>query len=105
MAVPTVTPPKFRLVVLKVRIGWAVVAAPVPLRATAMIADDELLEIETAPVAAPASVGAKLTCRVVVCPGHNVNGRAGVAMENPAPVTVKALTVTVALPVDCSVMD
>ena len=60
--VPTGSSPKLRLVVLKVRTGFA---TPVPLRATEVVVPlEELLEMEIAPLAAPVTVGSKLTCKV-----------------------------------------
>ncbi len=63
-AVLSVTLPKARLLALSVNCGVAA-AVPVPLRLTMLLLPpEELLEIVMLPLAAPATVGSKLTCRV-----------------------------------------
>ncbi len=59
-----VTLPKLMEPELRVRVGAAAVM-PVPLSATAVeLLEAELLAMVTVPVAAPATLGSKLTCRV-----------------------------------------
>ncbi len=78
---------------------------PVPLR---LIVDevpvDESLVRVRAPVAAPATVGSNCTATVAVPFGAIVKGKFPFGIENPAPVTVAALTVTAAVPIDDKVM-
>jgi len=58
--VPTGSLPKLRLLLLKVRTGFAF--TPVPLRLTVdMLPVDELLEIVMVPASVPVAVGSKLT--------------------------------------------
>lgn len=60
----TVTLPKLREVALSVMSGVAAVV-PVPLSETVVVPPvGELLEMEIAPLAAPVTVGSKLTCKV-----------------------------------------
>jgi len=62
VAVPTGVLPKFKLVELNVSTGFPTVAAPVPLRLTVtMEVVEELVAIARDPVAAPATVGSKLS--------------------------------------------
>jgi len=59
--VPTGSSPKFKVVALRLKIGF-VELTPVPLRLTvAKPLLDELLEIVMVPFAAPVTVGSKLT--------------------------------------------
>src|SRR5579864_6476853 len=70
----SVTVPKARVLALKVNCG-VVAAVPVPLRLTMFVAPLEaLLEMVMAPLATPATVGSKLTCRVTDWPGFSVTG-------------------------------
>jgi hypothetical protein len=79
---------------------------PVPLRLiTADGFVDELLVRVRAPFAAPVAKGSKWTVRVAVCPWLRVNGKLVPDMLKPAPVTVPALMVTGAVPVDIRVTD
>jgi hypothetical protein len=79
---------------------------PVPLRlitADGFVA--ELLARVSAPVTAPVAEGSKLTVSVAVCPWLRVSGKLTPDMLKPAPVTVPALMVTGAVPVDIRVTD
>ncbi len=61
--VPIGSFPKLRLLLLSERTGFD--AAPVPLSVTVVVLPaEELLEMVIDPVAAPATVGSKATCRV-----------------------------------------
>jgi hypothetical protein len=79
---------------------------PVPLRLiTADGFVEELLARVSAPVTAPAAEGSKLTVSVAVCPWLRVSGKLTPDILKPAPVTVPALMVTGAVPVDIRVTD
>ena len=79
---------------------------PVPLRLiTADGFVDELLVSVRAPVAAPVAKGSKWTASVAVCPWLRVSGKLAPDMLNPAPVTVAALMVSGAVPLDIKVTD
>ena len=67
--------------------------------------EEELLVIVSWPVRAPAVVGANWTYKVAVWPGLSVTGNVMPEMEKPAPVTVAALTVTAAVPVEERIKD
>ena len=78
----------------------------VPLKATiAMFPLDELLLIESCPVAAPVAVGPNCTCRVIDCVGFSVTGRVPPTMVKPAPVIAAEFTVTGDVPVEVNVND
>jgi hypothetical protein len=78
--------------------------APVPLRFTVLVLPvDELVEIVRVPLAAPATVGLKLTWSVMDWPGFSVAGNVGPDIENPPPTTLTELTVNIAFPEDVSV--
>ena len=78
----------------------------VPLKATvAVLPVDELLLIESCPVAAPVAVGPNCTCSVIDCVGFNVAGKLPPAMVKPAPEIAAEFTVTGDVPVDVSVND
>ena len=78
----------------------------VPLKATvAVLPVDELLLIESWPVAAPVAVGPNCTCRVIDCVGFSVTGKVPPTMVKPAPVIAAEFTVTGDVPVDVSVND
>src|SRR5882757_510055 len=78
----------------------------VPLKATtAMFPLDELLLIESCPVAAPVAVGPNCTCRVIDCVGFRVTGKLPPTMVKPAPVIDAEFTVTGDVPVDVNVND
>jgi len=79
---------------------------PVPLRATAAVLPvDELLLIESWPVAAPVAVGPNCTCSVIDCVGFRVTGKLPPTMVKSAPVIDAEFTVTGDVPVDVSVND
>jgi len=79
---------------------------PVPLRATAAVLPvDELLPIESWPVAAPVAVGPNCTCRVIDWVGFRVTGKLPPTMVKPAPVIAAEFTVTGDVPVDVNVND
>lgn len=99
----TVTLPKLRLAELTVNCGFGAVV-PVPLRVTIIVLPAaELLLIVNWPLAVPVSIGLNCTCRVSDWLGFSVAGRLPPTSENRAPVTVAALTVTGAVPVEVSV--
>jgi hypothetical protein len=78
--------------------------APVPLRSTVIVPPvEELVEIVMAPLAAPVTVGSKLTWSGMDWPGFRVAGNVGPDIENPPPTTLTELTVNIALPEDVSV--
>jgi hypothetical protein len=66
---------------------------------------DELLAMVSVPLAAPAAVGSNCTVRVAVWFGFNVSGKLAPEVEKPVPVSVAALMVTAAVPVEDSVID
>jgi hypothetical protein len=79
---------------------------PVPLRLiTADGFVEELLVRVRAPLAAPAAKGSKWTVSVAVCPWLRVSGKLVPDMLKPAPVTVPALMMSGAVPVDIRVTD
>ena len=105
VAVFTVTLPKLRLVALTVNCGLAAVV-PVPLTATATVLPvDELLLIESCPVAAPIAVGPNCTCRVIDWVGFRVTDKLPPTMVKPAPEIAAEFTATGDVPVDVSVSD
>ena len=57
-----------------------------------------LLVIEMLPLAAPVTMGSKLTWRANDCPGFNVAGKAPPEIAKDAPVSVTEFTVTTLLP-------
>jgi hypothetical protein len=65
----------------------------------------ELLVRVIVPVAAPAVVGSNLTVRVAVCPWLRVSGKLAPNILKPAPVSVPALMVSGAVPVEVRVTD
>ena len=78
----------------------------VPLKATiAMFPLDELLLIESCPVAAPVVVGPNCTCSVVDWVGLSVTGKPPPTIVKPAPVIAAEFTVTGDVPVDVNVND
>lgn len=59
---------------------------PVPVRETVDVLPlAEVLETVIVPVAEPAAVGAKLTCRLTVWPGFNVTGKVAPDILKPVP--------------------
>jgi hypothetical protein len=66
---------------------------------------DELLLIESCPVAVPVAVGPNCTCRVADCVGFSVTGKLPATMAKPAPEIAAEVTVTGDVPVDVSVND
>jgi hypothetical protein len=74
---------------------------PVPLRVTAAAPlVEELLAMFRVPLVVPATVGLNWTVSVAVWFGFNVSGKLAPDTEKPVPVSVAALTVTPAVPVD-----
>ena len=101
----TVTLPKLRLAALIVSCGLGAVML-VPLKATiAVFPLDELLLIESCPVAAPVAVGSNCTCSVIDCVGFSVTGKLPPTMVKPAPEIAAEFTVTGDVPVEVSVND
>jgi len=92
--VPVVTLPNAALV------GVAVSCAcvPVPFKLIVVGEFGALLAIEMLPLALPAAVGANFALNVVLNPAPNVSGVVIPVVLKPAPVTVTAEIVTVALP-------
>src|SRR5512146_1294380 len=82
---PTFTLPKLTLVGDADSCGtpW-----PEPLSAIVTGEVALLLTRLTLPLAEPTAVGAKVTVKVLVCPGDKVNGTVMPLMENPVPVAV-----------------
>jgi hypothetical protein len=90
--------PKLKLVVLKVSIGLTGLV-PVPLRLTMLVAPlEELLEIAMLPLAAPATVGSKLTWRPTDWPEFSFTGNVAPDIVNPVPASVAELTISAAVP-------
>jgi hypothetical protein len=65
----------------------------------------ELLAMVSVPLAGPAAVGANCTVSVAAWFGFNVSGKLAPEVEKPVPVSVAALMVTAAVPVEDSVID
>jgi hypothetical protein len=83
-----------------------VAAVPVPLRAIAVDAPvEELLVMVSWPEAAPAAVGLNCAVNDAVWPGFSVTGNVAPDTVKPVPVTVAALTVIGAVPVEVKVTD
>lgn len=81
-------------------------ASPVPLRLTTTDPPAGASDVmDSEPVAAPAVCGPKFTWTVTALPGLRVIGNPGPVMEKPAPLTVAAVTVSGALPVENTVTD
>ena len=79
---------------------------PAPLRLMAAVPlVVELLTIVKVPLVAPAAVGVNCTVSVAVWLGSRVRGKLAPETEKPVPVSVAALMVTVAVPVEDSVID
>ena len=76
---------------------------PVPLSGMERFGSDALLVTAIDPLAAPDTVGAKVTLRTLVAPTANVNGVDTVASENSAPETLTLETVSETVPVLLSV--
>jgi hypothetical protein len=72
---------------------------PVPLRAIDSGEPVPVLVTVTAPVTAPAAVGANFTARVAVCDGVNVAGVVTPLTLNPVPLAVTLEICTEAFPV------
>ena len=66
---------------------------------------EELLEMESCPVAAPAVAGSNRTLRLVVWPRVKVRGKVAPKIEKPVPATVAELTVRGAEPVEDRATD
>src|SRR5580698_9870479 len=98
--VPVVTLPNAALVGVAVSCG----CVPVPLKLIVAGEFGASLTIEILPLTLPADVGANLALNVVLNPAPNVTGVVIPVVLKPAPVTVTAEMVTVALPPFVSVM-
>jgi hypothetical protein len=96
LAVPTVTFPKLKLVVLAAT--WLVAAPPAPLRATVVGEVGALLMIVRLPVAVLVVVGAKLTVNAAEVPGATVSGNWSPLNLNPLPEIVACETLRFELP-------
>ena len=80
--------------------------APAPLRLTAIVEFvEELLAMASCPVTDPAAVGANCAVRTIAWPGFRVAGKVAPLTEKPAPVSVPALILTGAVPVDVNDID
>ena len=80
--------------------------SPVPLSATTAVPPVGAFDVTVSePLAAPAFCGSKFTCRVTAFPGFSVTGKPGPVIANPAPLTVAALTVSGAVPVERTVTN
>ena len=103
----TVTSPKARLLALRLIAAVPLGAAlPDPLSATTAVPPVGASEATVSePVAAPEFVGSKFTWRVTAFPGFSVSGKPGPATEKPAPLTVAAVTVSGAVPVERTVTN
>ncbi len=66
---------------------------------------EELLVIVNCPVTAPAVVGSNCTVSVAVWLGVKVSGKVAPETVKPVPITVAALTVTDAVPVEVKITD
>jgi hypothetical protein len=76
----------------------------VPLRLTVVVAPVlALLEIAIEPLADPATVGVKLTCRLSDWPGLRVVGKPAPDILNPAPEIVAEFTVIALVPEEVNV--
>jgi len=64
---------------------------------------EELLEMVMVPLAAPVTVGSKLTCRLTACAGFRVTGKVAPEIAKPLPARVTELIVTGAVPEDVRV--
>jgi len=71
----------------------------------AIVPIEQLLARATDPVAAPAVFGSNCRVRVEACPGLSVTGNETPEALNPVPVSVAAVTVTGALPLDEMLTD
>ncbi len=92
---PTATLPKLTLAGL----APSVPCMPVPLSVIPNGDPGALLAIEMLPLALPVAVGANLAVNVALCPALIVNGVVIPLMLNPAPETLAADMVTLAVPV------
>jgi hypothetical protein len=99
----TATLPKVTAVGVTVNRG-VVVTVPVPVRATLVVPPlvESLLTVNC-PAAAPATVGLNLACSVTDWFGLSVTGKVAPDTLKPVPLTVAALMVTGAVPLDVSV--
>jgi hypothetical protein len=99
----TVTLPNVKLAELIVSCGLGT-AVPVPLRfTTAVLLIKELLLIVSRPTDVPAAIGSNCISSVAAWPGFNVSGSVAPKMVKPPPVSIAALIVTGAVPVDVNV--
>lgn len=79
-------------------------ATPLSLKATITVLPvDELLVIESCPLALPVAVGANCTCNLMDWVGFSVAGKLPPTIVKPVPVSTAELTVTGEVPVDVSV--
>lgn len=73
------------------------------MRLTVLVPPDvELLEMVRVPVAAPVTVGSKLTWSVNDCPGFSVAGNVPPEIAKAPPVSMTEFTVTAAFPDELS---
>ena len=83
-----------------------VTVVPVPLRLTAAVGFvDELLVMVSCPVAEPAAVGLNCTVSATDWPALRVTGNVAPDTRKPVPLTVAALIVTGAVPVEVRVTE
>jgi hypothetical protein len=94
LLVPVVTLPNAALAGVAASCG----CVPVPLNAIVVGEFGALLTIEMLPLTLPAAVGANLALNVVLSPAPSVSGAVIPVLLKPAPVTVTAEIVTVAVP-------
>jgi hypothetical protein len=94
LLVPVVTLPNAALVGVAANCG----CVPVPLSVIVVGEFDALLTIEMLPLTLPAAVGANFALNVVLSPAPKASGVVMPVLLKPAPVTVTAEMVTVALP-------
>ncbi len=97
LLLPTVTLPKLRLA--GVAPSKKVCATPIPESETLAGELVAVLTTETLPEALPATVGAKLAVKLVLCPAVRVRGSESPLMLNPLPFAVACETVTLPVPV------
>jgi hypothetical protein len=97
---PTISFPKFRLVVDSEMLRVAV--PPLPLNANVYVGLLALLLTVMLPVALPAFVGANDTVKLLVCEAASVMGRARPLIWNPAPLTDAFEIVTLEVPRFCN---
>lgn len=102
LLLPTATLPKLKLVVLALNPGADATAVPLVEIATGEL--PALLTSEIEPLTVPAEVGVNTMLKAVFWLGAIFVGKVKPEVLNPAPVTLAAEIVTVAVPVFCSVI-